>query len=284
MKDRNPANDDANGAMFMYFDEERQMQVLRNFIGYAQQQKVDIVSADYSSFDATVSRRMIREAFRSIGMEQLYPNFATKQLLSPWGKRSFFSGVPSGSPFTNIVDCLVNAFILEYIAIRAGSAVAYRVNGDDSVAVFDPEVGDLEIASFASELGITMNPTKQARSRDSCNFNRQYWGLEYAGPVPSLNRTVNSLAYRDKAYEAVGTTVAIECLRDIQLLLRLTYHPLRDEFMKKLLGVLGDNRILLDYRRLLTEEKYIFVRDGHPISSSKYVEFLDTTFLSEIYK
>lgn len=281
MKNEDEEGDRRNGSMFMYFSEYRQMQVIRNMIGYAQEHKLDLISADYSSFDATIHRQLIEYAFAIIGVDGT--NFVTKKLLSPWGVKTFTNGVPSGSPFTNIIDSIVNAIILEYIAVSHEAECAYRVNGDDSVVIFSGYISSSDIAESALELGIEMNPSKQARSRNSCTFNRQYWGLEYGGPVPSINRTLNSLVYRDKPYEGVGKTVADECLRDTQVLLRLESHPLVDKFLQRLLNVLGEDRYLLDYRHWLPQSKYLPMEGGSPVSSEEYVKFLDKTFLSQIY-
>lgn len=285
MKNEDPGADHMNGEMFVYFSEYRQMQVMRNLIGYAQNYGRTLVSADYSAFDATISADLIKRAFGCIGLNHVSDGFIHKKLLTPWGSRRYSHGVPSGSPFTNIIDSVVNAIILEYIAAGAGTECVYRVNGDDSVVVFDDDIQGTEIASRALELGITMNPSKQARSKDSCTFNRQYWGLEYTGPVPSINRTLNSLIYRDKPYEAVGKTLVDECLRDTQILIRLESHPFASEFLSKIVRILGDKSYLLDYRTLLSgDDRMLPVQGGTPISSEEYVKFLDTTFLSEIYK
>jgi hypothetical protein len=275
--------DERLGAMFMYSSEYRQMQILRNYIGYAQENGLDLVSADYSSFDATISADLIARAFDILGIPEVAPQFIHKKLLTPWGTFEFESGVPSGSPFTNIIDSVVNAMVLNYVAKTEGVEVECRVNGDDSVAIFSQELPKTTISERALELGIEMNPSKQAQSRESCTFNRQYWGLEYDGPVPSINRTLNSLIFLDQPFNLVGMKDTDECMRAVQILIRLESHPMKNVLLDTMKDILKGDIHLLDYRKLLAGSATIPVAGGTPISSAEYVKYLDGTFLARIY-
>jgi hypothetical protein len=280
------------GSMFMYSSEYLQMNLLRDMFSYAEDNNLQVISADYSAFDTTISESLIREAFRILIGESkeatLVANrFIVKKLLSPWGINEVRGMVPSGSVFTNLIDSVVNAIILEYIAIRTSQDVAYRVNGDDSVAVFSESISDPELEIYSSELGIDMNPSKQARSKNSCQFNKSYWGFEYEGSVPSANRVINSLVNRDSMLEGWGMSANEECVRSIQVLDRLAYHPWRDQVLETIyrFSFLDDGHSALDYRwRLPRSTLREVVEDGEHIDMSSYVAKLDQTFWAKIYE
>jgi hypothetical protein len=194
--------------------------------------------------------------------------------------------VPSGSVFTNLVDSVVNAINLEYVAVRTDQEVVYRVNGDDSVAVFSDGISEDVLAEASGELGIIMNPSKQDRSPNSCLFNKSYWGFEYDGEVPSANRSLNSLVHRDSMIEGRNVGPNEEVIRSIQILDRLEYHPWRDEFINRLYqyGMLDDGHSALDYRWRMPKSTASPTVDGVFVDQSRYVQQLDTKFWRKIYE
>jgi hypothetical protein len=285
-----PEEDKRMGSMFMYCNEYLQMVFLRNMMVHGQKIGNDVISADYSAFDSTISSELIRLAFDILlGDSDLArltaDRFVNKQLISPWGTKEVVGMVPSGSVFTNLIDAVVNAMNIEYIAERLHIDVAYRINGDDSVALFSKRVTEPQLEEYSSELGIVMNPNKQTRSEDSCHFNKSYWGFEYEGPVPSVNRVINSLVHRDSMLERPKGANE-ECVRSIQVLQRLEYHPWRDDVLKLMYeqSFLSDGHSALDYRwRLPKSMIQSIIDDDVEIDMSRYVAKLDSTFWAKIY-
>jgi hypothetical protein len=131
---------------------------------------------DYSQFDASLNRRLIRHAFlvlrRSLDLsdkdlkvwDRVATYFTTCPMLCPdgyvyYGRRG---GVPSGSMFTQLIDSICNSIIIEYVAARLKKRFGHHlVVGDDSVI----QVSGLpplltRVASVISELGVIVNVEK----------------------------------------------------------------------------------------------------------------------------
>jgi hypothetical protein len=215
--------------------------------------------------------------------------FVTKELLHPFDKdglaKPVTGTVPSGSVFTNLVDGVVNAICIEYIALRTNREVAYRVNGDDSVAVFDREVTYTDLEELSTELGVIMNAQKQAKSPDSCLFNKAYWGYEFPGQVPSANRVINSLVYRDNMMTGHTETANDECVRSLQIIDQLEDHPFRDRLIRKLVNYsyLEDGHSALDYRWRLPQANIMTImKNDKLMTPPSYVKLLDKSWVGEV--
>lgn len=135
-----------------------------------------IVELDYSKFDITMPSKLINMAFRIIeqNLDLSDPEdaktwqivtryFVTAPVLCPDG--NIYKGrrhaVPSGSMFTQMVDSIVNAIVIEYVARKLNFMTSrYTVLGDDSVIGVDRPVEITQISEAAKELGITVNTDK----------------------------------------------------------------------------------------------------------------------------
>jgi hypothetical protein len=134
-----------------------------------------VAELDYSKFDTSIPTLLSSMAFSiiedSFDMDEqdrrdwnrITRYFHTSPLLAPdgyiyTGRRH---GVPSGSCFTQVIDSIVNAICLEYIARRmAFRPTRYLVLGDDVVLGVDRPVDLKVIATTLHELGITLNVDK----------------------------------------------------------------------------------------------------------------------------
>jgi hypothetical protein len=159
-------------------------------------------SLDYRHFDVSVPIQLndigfdILEHWLSDGcvsrLNIIRDAFSLNALVVPYdlldGRNG---GVPSGSVFTNLVDSLINALTLHYIAERAGTEVLdFEVLGDDAVVVFSDDVSVDDISRFASELNLELNPDKQYTSTTSVHFLQRLYDL--AWKPDHLHRGVRS--------------------------------------------------------------------------------------------
>jgi hypothetical protein len=173
-----------------------------------------IVSADFSNFDASVSRTLLGCAFdllrywftddTSSRLDVLEEVFATVPLITPDGVfKDRNGGVPSGSALTNLIDTLVNVIAGKYVAARLGIKLqAFEVLGDDSVFVFDPFPGVKEISEVLMELGLESSPEKQFVSDVSAHFLQRWHSLDYQ--LNGVSRGVRS------PYRALNGMLSLE--------------------------------------------------------------------------
>lgn len=134
-----------------------------------------IAELDYSKFDTSIPSKLSGMAFRIVresfimdeqdaaDWERITRYFHTSPFLCPDGY--IYSGrrhgVPSGSTFTQIIDSIVNAILLEYVARRQDfKLIRYFVLGDDVVMGVDRPVQLEAIAATLRELGIKLNVEK----------------------------------------------------------------------------------------------------------------------------
>jgi hypothetical protein len=134
-----------------------------------------IAELDYSKFDTSIPAELSSMAFRIVresfvmdeqdrrDWERITRYFHTSPFLCPDGY--IYSGrrhgVPSGSNFTQIIDSIVNAILLEYVARRQDfKLVRYFVLGDDVVMGVDRPISLEATAATLQELGIKLNLQK----------------------------------------------------------------------------------------------------------------------------
>jgi hypothetical protein len=291
LKANDREQDEAHGHIFMYMREYLQYQSVLDLLSFATRNRYKVISIDYSSYDLTLSPELMRQVgYALVGRSGLgktiIDRLVTKRLLSPWGVKEISGNMPSGSLFTNLLDSVINAVAIEYIALRIGCYVEYKVNGDDAIAVFAADVDMQVMSDIARELGLNVHPEKQAISNDAAVFNKAYWHVQYGGLVPSAYRTVNSLVHRDSMIEGRGVGPNEEIFRSIQVLQELEYHPYRDKVVKSIAGAAWyiDGYNLLDYRYRVPLSTMIPERDGNKIDIPDYVRDLDNEWMAKIYE
>lgn len=157
-----------------------------------------IMELDYSGFDGSISRTLINLAFGVIASSFEFTDEDSRDwakikayfITAPWllpdgqllvGRRH---GVPSGSMFTQIVDSIVNAIVIEYVKLRTGIKTSrYYVLGDDSLlGVMGGKPVLSAVNAAASELGIHLNVSKSSVSPARCPrhyFLGHYWFKGY---------------------------------------------------------------------------------------------------------
>lgn len=134
-----------------------------------------VLEMDYSGFDGSLSGLLINSAFRILRQclilddadaqlwDRVVSYFITAPIVCPDGRVYYGRrhGVPSGSMFTQMIDTICNAIIIEYVATRLHLKLSqYVCVGDDSVVGLDSSVSISEITAMAKELGINVSETK----------------------------------------------------------------------------------------------------------------------------
>jgi hypothetical protein len=138
-------------------------------------------SLDYSKFDSSIPERFIRDAFniletwfspqdRKDGAWQLIVNyFIHTPIVLPDGKLYVGKkrGVPSGSFFTQLIDSMVNLFLIHYCLKKLGHSLKpwkVLVLGDDSIFSVDRRLSLSDLAVQLNKLGISLNLEKSGQN------------------------------------------------------------------------------------------------------------------------
>lgn len=181
---------------------------------YVVQPEGQIVGLDYSKYDTTLSKTMIRAAFRIIatwfdqadleqfGWDKITHYFIYTPIVMPDGHlyRGKEHGVPSGSYFTQVVDSICNVAMCYALSERFGFQFDKRslfVLGDD---VLFNVVGSVDLdawAGYLSQFGMTLNVKKTVLG--SPHFLGAIWDKGKPDvPIQELvNKAVFPETYRD---------------------------------------------------------------------------------------
>jgi hypothetical protein len=194
--------------------------------------KQRVIALDYSKFDASIHPKLIMMAFTVLGTwftaedkrkgrwDKIVHYFIHTPIVMPDGYvYRKHQGVPSGSFFTQLVDSIVNYFLLQCIAARMGLKLDVLVLGDDSLIAVEPIVGgcyDLfkegkfalsMVRGFLSSLGITVNVDKShyyvGNDRQAVHFLGHVWsrGYPHRQPRDIARRAV----YPERFYRGMST-------------------------------------------------------------------------------
>lgn len=182
------------------------------------------LAMDYSGFDATIGSQLIGIAFDllhdhlklDVRLEKLWSRVATYFATCPFvdqygnvisGRKG---GVPSGSMFTQMVDTVVNAIVIEYI-FTDEQELKYFVYGDDSLTFLQSSLDEvnskLELyKSQAWKLGIIVNLKKThvcAPSEPTIFLG--HYDLHSGRP---LDEVLTRLIYPERAFKVDATNLS----------------------------------------------------------------------------
>lgn len=193
-----------------------------------------VMEMDYSGFDGSLSGLLIASSFRILKKnlilsdnqddlwERVSSYFVTSPFLAP-DARVYFGrrhGVPSGSMFTQLIDTICNAIIIEYISIRLNYSLGmYICVGDDSVTSFDDRPDLQDVHRTAKEIGITVSLDKTTVHDTSEEFNihflGHYWDKGY--PTRPIEETLVRLLAPERIrreYFSKDEAVRLTALRE----------------------------------------------------------------------
>jgi len=192
---------------------------ITDLLSHAKRVGVAPISMDYSSFDATLHKRMLWAAFMEIlaewfqpgneeMLEILYHVTANGSIVTPMGVLYNKDGsMTSGTGNTNGVDTICNRVAQEYAAIRTGTEiVCNQTLGDDAVVLFNKQIRPDALSSVLGELGLIVNPDKQFIHDYCCHFLQRIHSLNYQiggvchgvrSPFRTLNSSMSYERFRD---------------------------------------------------------------------------------------
>jgi hypothetical protein len=141
-----------------------------------------VYSLDFSGFDASIPAHIIDDAFgllatylemsdeETILFKRIQNDFIHSQLLTPEGEiYQVHKGVPSGNPFTSLIDSVVNLIVVQYMWLRVtGNMIpgdSALILGDDVIIARDERIPLSKLAKAAAELGFTLSVEKSEVAR-----------------------------------------------------------------------------------------------------------------------
>lgn len=209
-------------------------------------------SLDFTGFDASVPFEVINRVFRVIRswfvsgagplVDFVQAGFVGSGLFVPnryidGSERR--RGVPSGSVLTNLIDSLVNLWVMEYSAVLNKARVEMSlVNGDDGVYTFsgNPNFNSLAETLY-SELGmvVKMEPHKNLVSRNRVMYLQMHhskmYEIEglYAGVRPIFRAFMNTTAHEHAPAGKIGWCKKYNAYRELQQVNNCANHPRFDQ-------------------------------------------------------
>lgn len=143
-----------------------------------------VYSLDFSGFDASIPAHIIDDAFGLLAtylemsdeetdlFRRVQNDFIHSQLLTPEGEiYQVHKGVPSGNPFTSLIDSVVNLIVVQYMWLRiTGNMVpgdSVLILGDDVIVARDERIPLGKLAKAAAELGFTLSVEKSDVARSN---------------------------------------------------------------------------------------------------------------------
>lgn len=167
-----------------------------------------IVAMDYSKYDTTLSKTMIRAAFRIIaswfreedlkrlGWRTIVNYFVYTPIVMPDGHlyKGKAHGVPSGSYFTQVVDSICNVALCYALASHFHFNLSKRslfVLGDDVLMSCEGSVDLEEWAKYLAKYGMTLNVQKTLLDR--AHFLGAFW--DKGKPDVPIQELVNKAVF-----------------------------------------------------------------------------------------
>lgn len=153
--------------------------------------KGDILSVDFSGFDASVPQKLIVAAFDVIRswfstkwwylIDFVERVFLETGLITPDGYlEGRQGGVPSGSGLTNLIDSLVQLLVFHMCAYRMNNTLEFRlVQGDDGVFSFSKPWSLSTIQEIVESFGMKVSSDKGGVSRDHVYFLQNVHSRDY---------------------------------------------------------------------------------------------------------
>lgn len=205
----------------------------------------EIVSIDFSRYDNSVKTKLQKLAFSYIKslfqceyhseIDYIAERFNTIGIVTPDGVLKGSHGVPSGSTFTNEVDSIVQATIVNTLPwIRKK-----QIQGDDAVYQV-PKDKVVKLFKTFESFGLTVNRDKSYTSSNYAVYLQNLFHIDYIkngfiGGIYPIYRALNRLCFQERwsnfeDYEISGKDYY--SIRTICIVENCKYHPLFRELVQ----------------------------------------------------
>jgi hypothetical protein len=216
----------------------------------AMNENKSILSVDFTSFDSSVTPKLIDQSFKYIlslfqpkfweQIEYIANRFANIPLLTPDGIITGSHGVPSGSTFTNEVDSLSQYFAA--LSSKTVNDSDFNIQGDDGVYLVENSKVNHLLAGFNdSNLKIHDIGDKSYYDSNYCIYLQNLFHTDYysgnglIGGIYPTYRALNRILYQERwsDFEDYGLSGKdYYSIRTISILENVKYHPLFKEFVE----------------------------------------------------
>lgn len=206
-----------------------------------------LYSVDFAAFDASVWYQIIIEAFNYVKscfhpqfhefIDYICERFISIAIVTPTGIYRGFHGVPSGSGFTNLIDCIVQLGIaLNCLFVTLKNCI---VNGDDGLyTMFRHEIKEFE-ENFRSN-GLNLEKTKSFIATEFAVYCQRLYHIDYIkeGRIRAVYptfRALNRLMYQEKFvnFKKIGISgKSYYAIRALTILEECKDHPLHEELVR----------------------------------------------------
>lgn len=187
------------------------------------------VCLDYSKFDSSIPKVMLKQAFRILstwfskadeeayGWDTVVKYFITTPIVMPDGHLYVGKnhGVPSGSYFTQIIDSIVNVAVMYAMSRRFSFDFDPRslyVLGDDVIVSIEGEFSLRAMSRYASQFGLTIHSDEKSMVGVP-HFLGAYWDM--GKPDVPVDELVSKAVFPEsfRVYEGKPHWCAEEVLR-----------------------------------------------------------------------
>jgi hypothetical protein len=217
---------------------------------------IPIIGFDASNYDASIPKYLIRLAYELISswfgedftessiLYQLYDYMSGCDLVTPIGVfTDRRRGVASGSGLTNVIDCLVQLILFEFVVGELSadrSKCRIIVNGDDGIWLIPGLTPDL-LSSLINQFGLECNPDKVSFGYDHFTFCQRLYHRRYLMNglnvgIRSAFRTVNGIIGYERRRPVFWNSL-MESVRIIMQLHELRNNPIHYDLVMFLINV-----------------------------------------------
>jgi len=227
-------------------------QAMSEVIRFSQNNNVDIVSIDFSAYDASIVASLQQSAFNYFKqlyqpqfwneIDELFERFNTIELITPDGIMHGSHGVPSGSTFTNEVDSVVQYLI----SLNCHQSVGpFQIQGDDGV--YASSNSEALLSCFES-FGLTVNRDKTKISKDFAIYLQSLYHPDYKsrddnsliGGVYSTYRAICRIVFMERFDDISKDDISGKdyfAIRTLSILENCRNHPLFEELVRYIISL-----------------------------------------------
>jgi hypothetical protein len=214
-------------------------------MNHANQEGLNLLSIDFSAYDASLKPYLIKEGFNYIkklyqasthpDLDYICERFTSIGILTPDGEFTGDHGVPSGSTFTNEIDSICQFLIAK--SYPHESLDKFQIQGDDGLyACKDPS----KLMEWFESYGLNVNEDKSLVRTDTAQYLQLVYNDKYSrdginvGVYPTY-RALLRLCYLESFTDFSRDNIEGKdyfAIRALSILENCKYHPYFERLVK----------------------------------------------------